>query len=278
MRLLLLLGALTACSTDTFVGSDGGGNDAPNGGDAIGSTDGQSTFDPSQLGSNIVLWVDAADAKFTGDLVTDWPDHQNRYQTQIDVGTSAICPTPGLHTAKNASGKPVVRFCGADLRVGDTASLRVGTAPFYITAVIAPPANAATGDVLYTKSPGGTTTAEPTGLTVLAPDGSSHLQGWINGNASATSPNALAQQFTVVTFVRYPAQINVRVNGTSPQATNIQSNDGSSNSDDVTIGGYSFSDVDIRHVFRGDLAELIVVLDPASMPQMEAWLKQKYGL
>jgi len=278
MRFLLLLGVLTACSTDTFVAGDAG-DDRGLVGDGA-QTDAPATFDPTQLGGAIALWLDAADATTSGgDLVVAWPDHQKKNQTSIQSGSNAGICTPGLHltNAINIS-HPAVSFCSANLVVKDTGDLRPGNNPFYIAAVMAPPADSAAGDVLYTKSPGGAATALPTGLTFLGADPSLHLQGWMNGNASVTSTNPLTTEFHTVTFIRESTQISLHVDGAPAGLMAISANDSSSNSDDVGVGGYAYNANTTLHAFKGQVAELVVVNNTTSVGLVELYFKKKYGL
>lgn len=293
MRFLLLCGLLTACSTDTFTGDDGGGGtdgaptDASTGEVGTGGGDAKAdaiiAFDPSSLGSALVLWLEAADAK-TGDagpLVVSWSDRQHKYTTAINVaGSSTACAFPGLFVASGGNiNHPVVNFCNANLGVVDAPNLRLGTMSFFIAAVIAPVQANNFGDVLFTKTPPGITATIPPNLTLLAPSTGGSLLGTLDGTSTASSQSTLKSEFQYVALVRNPQQIFVRVNAQADATASVSSSDDVSNANaDVGIGGYRFDLGDIRNQFRGALAELLVVSDTARVGDVESYFKKKYNL
>jgi hypothetical protein len=189
-----------------------------------------------------------------------------------------------MHTtqAPAVNDKPVITFCGVNLGVKDTNALRLGTNAFYIAAVLSP-ASSAIDNLLFTKTSTGQTQALPTALTVLADNSAGRLQGWLNGNASASSQSALGQQYVYVAFVRTSNSttndISVRVNGVASAPSPVTSTDDvSGNGADIGIGGYLFDQGDIRHIFNGSLAELVVVTGTDTLGLVETYFKHKYGL
>ena len=292
MRFLLLSVLLAACSTDTFTGDDGGGGDAstdgPTSGDGFssegGKFDGAPAFDPSALGASLVLWMDAEDAKLAdaGNIVATWPDHQKRYTTATSAGAStATCTIPGLRTMMDGKiNHAVVTFCNANLEVTDAPSLRMGTSPFFISAVISPASSNGNDDVLFTKTPPGDNNTDPSHLTLLAPMSAGLMEGWLaSGGGTALTQNSLQQDFQYVTFVRTTTQITIRVDGQGNNPAMVNSSDDVSNSGaNIDIGGYRFDLGVIRDVFGGELAELLVVTDPNRIGDVETYFRKKYNL
>jgi hypothetical protein len=290
MRFLLLTGLLAACSTDTFVGDDGGATDAATTDAPLNSESGKSdagpAFDPSQLGSSLALWLDAADAKTAldaSDLVAAWPDHQNKYVTRINVGSSTACTGSGIHTGKagTINNHTIVTFCNAILEIADAASLHFGTSPFFIEAVMAPPqTNSSNGDVLFTKTQTGDSNPLPSYFTILTPNSNGRMQGWLNGNASAFSQNTLPQEYQYVGFVRTSTAIYVRVNGQAATSATVNASDDVSNvGSDIGIGGYGFDQVgQVHQIFRGEFVELVAVTDTGRIADVEFYFKNKYSL
>lgn len=293
MRFLLLTGLLLAqaCSTDTFTGDDGGGDastdgvtpaDGPSGGDSFKLD--APPFDPSMLGSSLALWMDAFDAKTgdAGDLVLSWPDHQGKYTTLIELSpiTQQSCIV-GLHVAKTGSinNRPAVTFCAGLVDIADANTLQLGTTPFFIEAVIFPPQATGTNDVLFTKTKQGDGNPFPSDLTLLAPSPGGNFMGTLNSNGTSSSQNNLEQKFQFVGFVRTSTTIQVRVDGQTGSTATVNSTDDASFAGaDVEIGGYRFDTGTYHDFFRGSLAELLVVTDPARLGDVESYFKKKYGL
>ncbi len=290
MRFLLLSAVLVACSTDTFVGDDGGGGDAttdgvPPGGASSGSEGGKADgapFDPGTLGSSLVLWLDATDAKTgdAGDVAFFWPDHQNKYTTVVNVNTSLSNCVAGLHSSKDGKlNHAVVTFCNANLDVTDALPLHLGSSPFFVSAVISPAQSIGNSDVVFTKTLPGDSNPVPSNLTIVAPSSNNRMQGWLNGNGSASSPSTLTQDFHYVTFLREATQITARVDGQAGTPVAVNSSDDVSNSGaNIGIGGYKFDVGIIRDVFRGELVELVVLSDITLVGPIELYLKKKYSL
>jgi hypothetical protein len=240
-------------------------------------------FDPTSLGSSLVLWLDAADAKTgdAGDLVVAWPDHLGKYTTSTKVGGATInCTIPGIHVAKEGKiNHSAVTFCGAILGVSDAASLQMANAPFFISAVFTPGPSNGTNDILFTKTLPGDSNTIPSFLTLLAPSASNRFEGSLNGNGSADSPSSLSQEFQYDTFERNTSEITSRVNASPGTSATVNSSDDVSNvGAAIGIGGYEFDIGNLHGVFRGELAEIIVVLDPSHLGPVELYLKKKYNL
>jgi hypothetical protein len=290
MRFLLLSAVLVACSTDTFVGGDGGDastNDGTPPGDAISGGEASmadaAPFDPGSLGASLVLWLDAADAKTAADagaLVASWPDHQNKYTTTLNPGVALNnCGVPGLYKSTIGS-HPAISFCGANLGIADDPAFHIDTTPFFIEAVIIPTTSGTStnGDLLFTKTQTGDSNQFPSSLTVLAPNPSNRMQGWVNTNGSAYSQNALDQQAQYVGFERTSNALYVRINSVPGNPATINASDSVNNNAEIGIGGYRFDNGNIHNLFRGQIAELFLVSDTSRIADVEFYFKKKYNL
>ncbi len=180
-----------ACGGSTDTGIDGGndasngndssiGNDSSNGNDTgtpsdSGNTDATEAsvdagpFDPSQLGTNLVLWLEGAKGiTGTGSNVATWAD-QTSYHNDASGGTGGGAHQPTVNaTAINAL--PAVEFANATnnqqyLQITDSASLEFGTGDFAVF-MVAQYTNPATGNgasqgTFYAKIAGNTTPIGP---------------------------------------------------------------------------------------------------------------------
>jgi hypothetical protein len=294
MRFLLLAGlTLVACSTDTFVSGDGGGGDASpdgiaqsdaiSGGDAVVKPD-AAQFDPSSLGDTLALWLDAADAKTgdAGDIVVAWPDHQNRYTTVIQPGAAtSVCTLPGMHAGKSGTinNHAIVTFCSALLAVNDAPGLHLGSAPFFIEAVIAPAPAGSSVDVLFTKTAPGDNSSAPQNLTIVAPAPNGSLLGVLNPNSNASSTANLDSKYHYVGFVRTSTSMYMRIDGQAGSSSVVNASDDVSNPGiAMQIGGYLYDLGNVHFGFRGQLVELLVVTDAARLSDVENYFKKRYSL
>jgi hypothetical protein len=292
MRFLLLAGlTLVACSTDTFTGNDGGGDDASIdsvvSGDAVSGGDGSkvdaASFDLGSLGSSLALWLDADDAK-TGDasdIVTAWPDHQNKYTTTIQAGaTTTVCTPPAIHAGKSTTinNHSFVTFCSALLSVGDAAGLHLGSAPFFIEAVAFTAQPTGGVDVVFSKDAPGDNNSAPQNLTMIAPAPNGSLLGILNPSSNASTGN-LDNKYHYVGFVRTSNGMYMRIDGQAGSSSTVNASDDVSNANiPVQIGGYQFDIGITRDGFRGQLAELVVVTDIARLTDVEVYFKHRYNL
>jgi hypothetical protein len=284
---------LLACGDESFTSNqpaDGGSSDATitdaNLGDATGIADAaiDGAPDTSGFASDVVLWFDAADAvTLTGDLVSSWPAHSKLVVTpSILTGTGEMgdgC-TNGIHLTRGSlNGKPTVQFCEALISLPDDPSVRLGTAPFLIGAVIRVRDATPNGIVLTKAAPSAADNFD--GLTMWAKDPASAVEGDLATGVGVQLVNS-AETFVYATFLRTTNQIVVRIEGISGSPRAVVNTDVSGIGTPYQIGA-SVVDADAGNYlnsFYGDLAEVIVLRSggPASVDAVETYFKVKYAL
>lgn len=296
----LLAAVLGACVGDTPVTNvqpdastpDTSTNDT--GAPDTGAPD-SATFSPSSL-TGLVLWLDASKGVTSdgSNKVTAWSDQSGKGNHAAYVASDASVAGPPLLIANGVNGHPAIQFGNPGgtpsttrLQIADSASLRLGTGDFYITAV-----------AMWTNGDPGTPNSNVWGLFYHKADhptysGGLHFfgsfpdpipDGTLGGGVSAGVSAATATKklnngtWRQIAFVRSGGTLTVRVNGT-PDGTPTAS--ATANCDATNLPAYIGALYNDFHVLQGKIAEMILVSGPLpanDVTKVESYLKAKYAL
>jgi len=313
-----------ACGGTTDTGDDGGLNDDGGGGPDVtvtpdsgptddgsapdvstddGGTDGTTTldagpFDPSTLGSNLVLWLEGdKGVTQTTNNVSAWAD-QTSYHNDASGGSGQGAHQP-TYNATAINGLPAVEFAipqqqnqaSQYLTIADSASLQFGSGDFAIF-MVAEYTNSTQGQggsqgMFYYKVAGNTV---PTGPELLGNAGSgtnNALESRIRARLNAAdNVNSADTGYNDGTYHR----IGMRRNGSALEVWSDgkvasftpdagAAGDVSATGTDVNIG----AEVNGYPQFRlaGGIAEVVGVkgtISDADVTNLDGYFKSKYGL
>ncbi len=279
----------TVADTST---NDGTANDGTTTLDATGP------FDPSQLGSNLVLWLDGAKGVTqNNNAVSVWAD-QTSYHNDASGGSGNGAHQPTIN-ATAINNLPAIMFAipqqanaaSPYLDIVDSASLEFGTGDFSIFMVAEydnPTTNSNnTQGTFYTKVAGNTTPtgpqlygngAGPTPNSIVAV-----VRARIDAtdNVDSTAANYNDGKYHRVGVRRTGATLQVWTDGTNAALTpdaggNV---DVSASGTDVTIGATILNGVAQR--LSGGIAEVVGVkgtLSDGDAANLDGYFKTKYAL
>ena len=298
---LLVSGAilLFGCSTDTFVGSDGGADSGA--GDVVidtpqvtndGAADADITpLNPNNLGNDLVLWLRADDANFDNgtSLVSQWQDQSPHQQAiTLKTGSPGSCSPLGVSMHENeVNSLPAVSFCGAVIEAADDASLQWGTDGAFLIAAVVQLGSPLTPDNYFfaTKT---TSSTAASGFALWAPNALGGVEAYLKATdlPHLTASVSGAGQYHVMTLARRKAlaksTLTFRIDGVSTPLT-VNPEDVSELGAPLVIGGFDNGSGGILHVIPGKLAEILVVANATGLPDllpasMDLYLEQKYKL
>ncbi len=275
-------------SVDDVVTTGDGGND--------GTTTEAGPFDPSQLGTNLVLWLDGAkgvtkDTTNVNNVVT-WAD-QTSYHNDATGGTGQFPHQPTIN-ATAINNLPAVEFSGSFqgggqfLQITDSASLEFGPGDFAVF-MVAEYTNTTTGNgasqgTFYAKVAGNTT---PTGPQLFGNAGgpnntlvaSVRARININDNVNSAATTYNDGKFHRVGIRRTGTTLEVWADGTAtsfvPDAGGAV--DVSATGSDAFIGNNGQG----QNRLAGGIAEVIGVkgtLSSGDVTNLDGYFKSKYGL
>jgi len=283
-------GAAGAGAGGTAHGGIGAAGDATagqGGDDGTAAAAGAATIMPDELGSRLVLWLDASKltGKTDGAGVDAWMDQSpaGNHAAQL---TSVRRPAYTLHGIHDL---PSLSFDGAStfFTIADSVSLRWGIGEFAILVVARGAPSTVTNAMLYQKS------------NAIDPfEGPSLL---LNPNKPASSTKA-SMQLSATVYVVSPesfagtvprlfvgrrrlseggATLELRVNGSERVAGPVSAVDVDAPSRDVIIGHNGYNAAPGFQAFQGEISEICAIkgaLTNDELEGLERYLLDKYAL
>lgn len=257
------------------------------GGAGQGGTGGApSTFNPSDLGDRLVLWLDAgALAQTNGDKVAVWSDLSGAANHALQ-STDAYRPT---FTASSINGLPAVTFDGAQshFQIVDTLTLRWGTGDFALLVVARGAPSEGTNAMLYQKSNLGSPYAGPN-FYVNADKPSPSRRAAIQLDATTytgtlagvgdTIPRLFGGTRRVATGT---SVLEMRVNGATESTLIGGVVDIDATAQPAIIGHNGYNPAAGFQAFAGDIAEVCAVkgtVTDEELDDLEGYLMSKYAL
>ena len=288
---------------DTSPGNDGSvGNDAStaDGGGQDGTVTEAGPFDPTSLGSSLVLWLEGdKGVTQTNNDVSAWADQtSNHNDASGGTGNGAHQPTVNA-TAIN--GLPAIEFAiptqqnapSQWLDIADSASLQFGTGDFAIF-MVAEYTNDTTGNggsqaMFYYKVAGNTVPTGPQLIGNSASGANNTLESRVRARLTATDAvNSTNTGYNDGKFHR----IGIRRNGqalevwTDGTLTSLTPDAGaagdvSATGTDVNIGAAETGGNFVNYRLAGAIAEVIGVkgtISDGDVGNLDGYFKSKYGL
>lgn len=247
------------------------------------------TDSPADAGFNLgtvpglVLWLDGSKG-VTADgngKVSKWADQSGNGNDAVQA-TSAVQPTA---VAQGINNKPSIRFTTnpnsspfPHLSVPDAASLRFGTADFFIAAV-AKWSNTSSFGMIVSKQAVASPFAGYAYYMSFPTAGKAGGQLDANTNVGSTLANLNDNTPRQFAFARSGGTASIRINGVSDGTLSNTSVNSDAMGVPLSIGGLAGSNG--LHPLQGDIAELVIVsgnLTSGNRDAIEAYLKAKYGL
>jgi hypothetical protein len=255
-------------------------------------------WDPSQLASFLVVWLDASEGiTGTGGSVSRWAD-KSPNGNDAEQGTAAAMPAlvNGV-----VNGHSVIRFDGTSgqhLSIPDSATLQWGDGEFAVVIVVAystptsPCAAPATScndngySALWAKPAAASPYAGVAlfGNEPVVPNGAIRAQLAQNVSLDSTGTAFNDGAFHVVSVLRQASgaqsYLRVRVDGVTSSKTLATGTNVDAVGRAVDIGGRS-DPAPNRQMLKGDIAEILAIkgaLQVADQSHLETYLKTKYGL
>jgi hypothetical protein len=233
----------------------------------------------------LVLWLDATVGVTANgaNQVSKWVDQSGNGN---DAAQSIANVQPTL-IAQGIGGKPAIRFTTNPnaspfprLNIADSATLKLGTGDFYISAVVQWE-NKSSGSLGMIVSKQSTVNPFPGYALYMNFPTSGHAGGQLDANTNvgsnlASLNDGLPRQYGLL---RTNGNASIRVNGTPDgtlQGTNVNSDAAQV---PLSIGGLEAANG--LHPLVGSISEIVIVKGTISVPNInliEGYLKAKYGL
>jgi hypothetical protein len=275
------------------AGAGRGGSDLGQAGEAAaagaGGAGGANGFAPDDLGARLVLWLDAGHAGVTvdGTKLSAWPDRSSAHNDALQ----SVTASRPLYVASGLNARPTVRFDGQAtfLDITDVPSLRWGTGPFAVFAVVRGAPATVVNAMIFQKTARDDPFAGPQlFVNPNKPNGeSTKISIQVDGNTYTVSNTGMADTTPrLLVGRRYETAtdtvLELRENGAFESRITLST---PVNIDavgrDAIIGHNGYVPSPGFQAYQGDISELCAVqgtLTSGELAEMESYLMEKYGL
>jgi hypothetical protein len=246
-------------------------------------------FTPVNIQSKLAFWFDPSSLVPLNGLVTKWSDRSGNGNDAVQ----AITSYEPVYTPSGIGGLASATFTGpiTFLAIADVPSMQWGTSDFFILAVVRANANTAGAAMIYQKTGPSPFDGASLYLNANKPVATTLCAAQVSGAAgqyvvSLPPPSTYVNSTVhVLGALRTGNTLEIRVDG---QVSNTLTNSliGTTNVSSAGLAaiigqnGYGTPSAEFQQV-HGDIAEMIGVrgsLDPATVANLEQYLKGRYGV